>query len=87
MDSLNILNNISEPVTLEQLMGFLGNLDHAISTVGYWLFESNYEKSLVLYRKSLEIICAPSVVEEQVVKFETVFYAVRYIRLKSQLKQ
>ena len=46
----NIFNNKSEHVTLLQLMGYLGNVNHAISVVGYWIFESNYEKSLVLNR-------------------------------------
>ena len=31
--------------------------------------------------ESLDIICAPSIGEEQVAKFEKLFYAVRYIRL------
>ena len=30
-------------------------------------------------RESLDIICSPSVGEEQIVNFETVFYAVRYV--------
>ena len=33
--SFNILNNISEHVTLIQLMDYLGNANHAISVVGY----------------------------------------------------
>ena len=37
--------------------------------------------------ESLDIICAPSIGEEQVAKFEKVFYAVRYIRLAAQLKK
>ena len=57
----------------------IGNVNHAISIVGYWIFDSNYEKSLVLNRESLDMICAPSVGEEQVAVFETVFTAVRYI--------
>ena len=62
-------------------MGSLGNVNCAISVVGYWIFDSNYEKALVLNRESLGIICATSVDEEQVAEFETVFYSVRYIRL------
>ena len=61
-------------------------MNHAISVVGYWIFESNYEKSLVLNRASLDMICAPYVVEEQAAKFELVFTAVRYIRSAAQLK-
>ena len=60
-------------------MDSLGNVNHAISVVGYWIFDSNYKKALVLNRASLDMICAPSVGEEQADKFETVFTAVRYI--------
>ena len=49
--SFNILNDISEYVTLEQLMDYLGNLNNDISVVGYWIFGSNYEKALVLNRE------------------------------------
>ena len=61
--------------------------EHNISVVGYWIFDPNYEKSLVLNRASLEIICAPSIGEEQAAKFELVFTAVRYIHSESQLKK
>ena len=46
----NLLNNTSEHVTLVKLMDSLGNMNHAISVVGYWIFDSNYEKTLVLNR-------------------------------------
>ena len=60
-------------------MDTLGNVNSAISIVGNWMFDSNYEKSLRLTRESLDLICSPSVGEEQVVKTETLFYAVRYM--------
>ena len=44
MGSYDILKDISENVTLFQLMNYLGNANHAISVVGYWIFDSNYEK-------------------------------------------
>ena len=34
----DILNNISEHVTLTQLMDYPGNVNYAISVVGYWIF-------------------------------------------------
>ena len=77
MGSYDITTEISEPVTLVQLMDYLGNTNHAISVVEYWIFVSNYEKAPVLNRESLDIICAPSTDEEEVSEFETVFYAVR----------
>ena len=78
---------MSEYFTLVQLMDYLGYVNHDISVLGYLIFDSNYEKSLVLNRESLDIICALSVGEEQVDKFETVFYYVRYINLTAQKKK
>ena len=57
MREYKILDDISENVTLVQLMDSLGNVNHAISVVGNWIFESNYEKALVLNRASLDMIC------------------------------
>ena len=61
--SYDILTYLSERVTLVQLLYSLGNVNNAISVVGYWIFGSNYKKSLVLNRESLDIICAPYVGE------------------------
>ena len=85
--SRDILADISEHVTLVQLIYHLGNMNHAISVVGYWVFESNYKRALLLNRESLDMICAPSVGEEQSAKSETVFTAVRYICLDAHLKK
>ena len=73
MGSFDILKDISEHVTLTQLMYYLVNFNHAISVIEYWIFDSNYEKSLVINRESLDIICAPYVGEKQVATFERVF--------------
>ena len=61
-------------------MGFLGNVNRSISVVGYWIYDSNYGKSLVLNIELLDTIFACSVGEEQVSAFEKVLYAVRYIQ-------
>ena len=58
-----ILEDISANFTLVQLMGLLGNVNRDISVVGNWIFDSNYEKALVLNRASLNMIFAPSVGE------------------------
>ena len=68
-------------------MDYLINMNHAVSVVGYWIFDSNYEKALVLNRESLDMICAPSVGEEQVTEFKTVFTSVRYILPIAHLKK
>ena len=83
----DILEDISEHVTLVQLMYYLGNVNHAINVIGYWIFDSNYKRALLLNRESLDMICAPSVGEEQVAKFELVFNVVRYIWLDARLKK
>ena len=71
--SFNILNNISEHATLVQLIDCIGNVNHDICVFGYSIFDSNYEKSLVLNIESLYTIFSPYVGEEQVDKFETDF--------------
>ena len=63
MREYNFLEDISKNVTLIQLMDSLGNVNHAISVVGNWIFDSNYEKSLFLNMASLDMICTPSVGE------------------------
>ena len=78
-DAFVVLNDISEYVTLVQLMDSLGNVNHDTSIVGNWIFDSKYKKSLCLKQESLDIICSPSIGEEQVATFWSVFYAVRYI--------
>ena len=65
----------------------MGNVNRAISVVGNCIFDSNYEKALFLNRASLDMICAPSVGEEQDAIFETIFTAVRYIYNGAQLKK
>ena len=83
----DILTDTSEHVTLVQLMDYLGNVNHAISVVEKCIFESNNEKSPVINRESLDIICAPSVGEEEVATFERVFCAARYIFSTYHLKK
>ena len=61
MGDYKILEDISANVTLVQLMDSLGNVNHAISVVGSWIFDSNYERAPVLNKASLDMICAPSV--------------------------
>ena len=68
---------MSEHVTVLHLMYSLGNVNHAISVVGYWIFDSYYEISLVLNRESLDTMCALSVGKEEVATFKTVFYAAK----------
>ena len=68
---------MSENVTLVQLMDSLGNMNHAISVVGYWILDSKYKRAFALNIELLDMICDPTVGEEQVAVFETVFTTVR----------
>ena len=47
---VNILNDISEHVTLEKLMDHIGNVNHDIIFVGCWIFDSKYDKYLLINR-------------------------------------
>ena len=47
-DAFNIINDISEDITLVQLMDSLVNVNNSISIVGHWIFDSNYKKALCL---------------------------------------
>ena len=47
--AFDVLNDTSEDETLVQLMESLGNVNHSISVVGNWIFDSNYEKALFLH--------------------------------------
>ena len=49
--SYDILMYISGKFNLFQLMDYLGNVNHAISVVGYWIFDSNYKRELALNRE------------------------------------
>ena len=55
-DGFDILNDISEDITLLQLKESLGNVNNDISVVGHWILDSNYKKALCLTQESLDII-------------------------------
>ena len=73
MGDYKILEDISANVTLVQLMDLIGNVNHAISVVGNWISELNYERALILNGASLDMIFAPSVGEEQDAMYEKGF--------------
>ena len=65
MGEYKILEDISANVTLVQLMDSLVNVNHAISVVGSWIFDSNYERALVLNKASLDMIFAHLLVKNK----------------------
>ena len=86
-DYFYILNNRSKYVTFVQLMDTLGNVNHSISIVGYWIFESNYDNSLFLTQESLDLICCPSIGLKKVAIFQSGFNAVICIWETIRLKE
>ena len=68
-------------------MDSLGNVNRYISIVGQLIFDSNYKKSLCLTEELLDILCSPSIGKELVATFQSVFYAVKYIRVPVPLKK
>ena len=63
MGSYDILKDRGEHVTLFQLMYSLVNGNRDISVFGYWIFDSNYKKAIVINKESLGMICVLSIVE------------------------
>ena len=74
--SYYILNNISDYVTLVQLMDSLGNMNHAVSIFGKWIFDYNYKKYLPLSIEYLNLIRSCSKKEKNFEFFDMVFYAI-----------
>ena len=69
-----------------QLLEKPWNVNNATSIVGYWVFDSIYEKSLWLTKESLDLVYSPYYGEEQVATFDTLFYALDTFRQKIILK-
>ena len=68
-------------------MNSLDNVHHSINVVGYWIFDSNYEKTLFFTQESLDIIRSTSIDKELVAAFRSAFYAVRYSWAPGYLKK
>ena len=62
-------------------------MNHAISVVGYWIFDSNNKKALCLTQELLDIICYTSIDKELVATFRSAFYAVRYSWAPGNIKK
>ena len=86
-DDFDILNDVSEYITLVHLMDPVGNFNHAISIVRYYIFDSNYKKALFLTQELLDIICSIYIGEELVATFQSVLYAIRYSWEPGNLKE
>ena len=78
-DQFDILREIHENFTLVQLMESVGNVNYALSVVGYFISDFNYKKALPLTLYLLNLICSPLVGEVIFFLFESVFHAFIYI--------
>ena len=86
MVTFDILNNISKYVILVKLVDSLGKMNHAVSVVGKWLFDSNYENFLPLTFESMNLICACSDEDEYFAIFLELFYVVMCVNPKEKLQ-
>ena len=80
-----ILRDISRNTIFVQLIVSVGNINNAVSILGYCIFDSNCKNSLLLALYLLNLICSPLEVEGTFSMFETVFQAFRYINNTEKL--
>ena len=55
-DCFVILSDNSETVSLVQIMDTVGNANHVVSIVCYWVFASRYKNALLLTRELLNVV-------------------------------
>ena len=81
----DILNDISEHVSLVKLIETDGFVNHAISIIGCWIYDFNYKIALTLIKYYLDIICSPSKGDKGMYsEFKGVYYAVRGVNPKAK---
>ena len=75
-----IFNDISENVTLVQLMDTAGNVNHTVSITGRWIYDSNFQKRTSFDERIIGYYFSPYKYEKGTyAEFEDVLYAVRYV--------
>ena len=84
--SFEIPHEISEIVTLVQLMDSVGNLNHSVSIVCYWVLGSNSKKGIPLTLYSSNLVCSTSEGRVMFAVFVALFHAVRYINNTGKIK-
>ena len=82
--TFDIIDDISEYVTLVQLKDSRGSVNHSVSVVGDWIIEYNFEKGLILNQASLDLTFSCTHNEDSVLEFEQVFYDVKFINPKEK---
>ena len=76
--TFDIINDMSEYVTLVQLVDNPVNLSYAVAIPGVWTFDANYKRYLTLAKQSLGLICVSSRNDVLSAEFERLYKAVRY---------
>ena len=84
--AFDIINDISEYITLVWMKDSRGNVNHAVSVVGDGIIDYNIEKGLTLKKASLDLICSCTDEKYSIAEFEEVFYTVRFINPKAENK-
>ena len=56
--TFDIIYYISKYVTLVQLKDSRDNVNRAVSVVGYWIVNYNFEKNFILNKASFDLICS-----------------------------
>ena len=80
------MNNISECITLLQLMDSVGNVNNSVSVVGECIFDSKHKKALPLNNNTFNLIWDFAYKEDYFEKLLELYYAVRYVNPKEKSK-
>ena len=81
----DILNDISDHVTLVQLIDTDGNVHHSVNINRCSLYKYNDKRALTLIKKSLDIMYSTYKNEKGIyAEFKSVYYASRYVNPKAK---
>ena len=82
-----VLNYISDHVTLVQFIDTVGNVNLAVPIDACWIFDYNYQMALTLIQLMLDMICFHSKdYDDMYAEFEMVYCAFRYVNPKENFK-
>jgi hypothetical protein len=73
--------------TVVQLMAKDGGVEHAVTIVGEWIFDSNFQEALPLSTHALDFLCAPDGEENVQGWFQEVYHGFRFEEDKNKKKK
>ena len=85
MGSFDIINNISEHITLVKFIVSLGNVNHTVNAVWECVFYSNNKRDLLLSIEYLNLVFSFSEEDKVFAFFTTVLYSVRCLNPKAKI--